>query len=84
MKYNYKARIYFGKLFKETLGQSPQQYLIQYRMTKATELLKGTRISIAEISRSVGYENQLHFSRAFKNVFGISPSQYRTKHFIHG
>ena len=76
-------RSYFGKLFKETLGQSPQQYLIQYRMTKASELLKGTRISVAEIGRSVGYENQLHFSRAFKNVFGISPSQYRARHFMH-
>ena len=75
-------RSYFGKLFKETMGQSPQQYLIQYRMTKASELLKATRISIAEVGRSVGYENQLHFSRAFKNVFGISPSQYRAKHFI--
>ena len=76
-------RSYFGKLFKETLGQSPQQYLIQYRMTKASELLKGTRIPVAEIGRSVGYENQLHFSRAFKNVFGISPSQYRARHFMH-
>ena len=75
-------RSYFGKLFKETLGQSPQQYLIQYRMTKASELLKATRISIAEVGRSVGYENQLHFSRAFKNVFGLSPSQYRAKHII--
>ena len=75
-------RSYFGKLFKETMGQSPQQYLIQYRMTKAAELLKATRISIAEVGRSVGYENQLHFSRAFKNVFSISPSQYRAKHFI--
>ena len=76
-------RSYFGKLFKETLGQSPQQYLIRYRMTKAAELLKATRISIAEVGRSVGYENQLHFSRAFKNVFGISPSQHRAKHSIH-
>ena len=75
-------RSYFGKLFKETMGFSPQQYLIQYRMTKAAELLKGSRIPVGEVARSVGYENQLHFSRAFKNSYGISPSQYRAKHFI--
>ena len=75
-------RSYFGKLFKETMGFSPQQYLIQYRMTKAAELLKGSRIPVGEVARSVGYENQLHFPRAFKNSYGIPPSQYRAKHFI--
>ncbi|MGX8698336.1 MAG: AraC family transcriptional regulator [bacterium] len=73
-------RSYFGRIFKETMGQTPQQYLIQYRMTKAAELLRGSRISIGEVSRSVGYENQLHFSRAFKTVFGISPREYRSSH----
>ena len=75
-------RSYFGKLFKETMGFSPQQYMIQYCMTKAAELLKGSRIPVGEVARSVGYENQLHFSRAFKNTYGISPSQYRAKHFF--
>ena len=75
-------RSYFGRLFKEVFGQTPQQFLIHYRMTKAAELLKASRISIAKIGSSVGYENQLHFSRAFKNSFGISPSEYRKKHFI--
>ena len=76
-------RSYFGKLFKETMGHSPQQYLIQYRMTKAAELLKSTRIPVGEVGKSVGYENQLHFSRAFKNTYGISPSQYRSKYYFH-
>lgn len=74
-------RSYFGRLFRETVGESPQHFLIQYRMTKAAELLKASQISIAEVGCSVGYENQLHFSRAFKNVFGISPMEYRRKYF---
>ena len=70
-------RSYFGKVFRDTLGQSPQEFLIQYRMEKAAELLKITELPVGEISRQVGYPNQLHFSRAFKNFYGISPRTYR-------
>ncbi len=70
-------RSYFGKIFRENIGKTPQEFLISYRMTKATELLKLTTLSIADIGNAVGYPNQLHFSRAFKNVYGISPRQWR-------
>lgn len=70
-------RSYFGKIFHENMGKSPQEFLISYRMTKAAELLKLTDFSIGDIGNAVGYPNQLHFSRAFKNVYGISPRQWR-------
>ena len=70
-------RSYFGKIFHETTGKSPQEFLISYRMTKAAELLKLTDLSVADIGNAVGYPNQLHFSRAFKNVYKISPRQWR-------
>ncbi len=70
-------RSYFGKIFRENMGKSPQEFLISYRMTKAVELLKLTSLSIADIGNAVGYPNQLHFSRAFKNVYGVSPRQWR-------
>ena len=70
-------RSYFGKIFHETTGKSPQAFLISYRMTKAAELLKLTELSIADIGNAVGYPNQLHSSRAFKNVYGIPPRQWR-------
>ena len=73
-------RSYFGKIFRNTVGQSPQEFLMNYRMIKATELLKLTSLSIADIGSAVGYENQLHFSRAFKNVYGISPREWRNQH----
>lgn len=76
-------RSYFSRLFKETFGESPQQFLIKYRMTKASEMLKNSKLSIGDIGRLVGYENQLHFSRAFKNVFGISPREYRDRNRVH-
>lgn len=70
-------RSYFGKIFHENMGKSPQEFLISYRMTKAVELLKLTNLSVADIGNAVGYPNQLHFSRAFKHVYGISPRQWR-------
>ena len=70
-------RSYLGKIFRDSLNQTPQQFLIYYRMNRAAELLKFSVMPINEISRMVGYPNQLHFSRAFRNVFGISPSSWR-------
>ncbi|MDE7016499.1 MAG: AraC family transcriptional regulator [Lachnospiraceae bacterium] len=70
-------RSYFGKIFRENTGKSPQDFLITYRMVKATELLKLTQLTIGDIGNAVGYPNQLHFSRAFKNVYGLSPRQWR-------
>lgn len=65
------------KLFKDKIGQGPQEYLIKYRMSRAAQLLLTTGLSIGEISNAVGYTNQLHFSRAFKNVYGMSPKYFR-------
>lgn len=74
-------RSYFGRIFRDTLGASPQRFLMLYRMAKAEQLLKESRISISEISAMVGYENPLHFSRAFKGVYEIPPREYRQRHF---
>ena len=73
-------RNYFGKKFKEEFGKTPQEFLMRYRMTKATELLEHTQLSVGEISCAVGYNDQLHFSRAFKNTYGISPRKWRDKY----
>lgn len=70
-------RSYFGKIFRDAVGKSPQEFLINYRMTKAAELLKLTNLTIKDISNAVGYPSQLHFSRAFKNTFGIPPREWR-------
>ena len=72
-------RSYFSKIFHDSIGKSPQEFLISYRMSKAAELLKVTELSIRDISNAVGYSNQLHFSRAFKNAYGLSPRQWRNE-----
>ena len=77
-------RSYFGKIFKEAVGKSPQDFLLNYRMVKAAELLKLTKLSVGDISNAVGYDNQLHFSRAFKNIYGVSPKNWRTEQMLKG
>ena len=75
-------RTYFGKIFKEALGKTPQESLLNYRMLKAAELLKLTSLSIGDVGLAVGYANQMHFSRAFKNNYGISPREWRYQNHV--
>lgn len=70
-------RSYLGRIFKDEIGQSPQMFLMTYRMIKATDMLIQTNLSVAEIGKLVGYDNQLHFSRAFKNYYGKSPIKWK-------
>lgn len=67
------------KIFKNKLKKGPQAYLIEYRMSKAAQLLATTGLSVNEIGNAVGYPNQLHFSRAFKSVYGMAPTQYKSQ-----
>ena len=76
-------RSYFGKIFKDVIGKTPQEFLLNYRMVKAAELLKLTTLSIGDISNAVGYDNPLHFSRAFKNIYGLSPREWRNQNRLH-
>jgi AraC-like DNA-binding protein len=71
------SRKYLFAIFKLEISQSPQNYLINYRIEKACELLKDKKISIANVSFSVGYKDQFVFSKVFKQKMGISPSQWR-------
>lgn len=64
-------------IFKKLTGFSTRDYLIYYRMCKATDLLKTTNHPVETIAVSVGYSDQFHFSKEFKKNVGMSPSEYR-------
>lgn len=70
-------RSYFGRIFRDYTGKSPQEFLKNYRMSKARELLKLTKLSIGDIGKLVGYPDPQHFSRAFKSVYGVSPHKWK-------
>jgi len=68
---------YFGKIFKKSMNTTPQDFLIQYRLSKACEMLKFKDLSIKKISEAAGYSNQFYFSRVFKKINKMSPREWR-------
>ncbi len=72
-------RSYLTRLFKEATGYTPQQYLINYRIKKAKELLAESNETIQYIACLVGYTDTFTFSKAFRKIVGQAPSEYREK-----
>ena len=73
-------RTYLNAIFKKKMYMSPQEYLMQVRMSKSQELLLKTDVPIFVIAKEVGYDDQLAFSKMFRKRYGLSPEQYRKKH----
>ncbi len=72
-------RSYLYTLFRKSLGISPQDYLANYRISCAGELLTITSLPVSGVALSCGYQDPLVFSKAFKQRMGMTPSQYRLK-----
>jgi AraC family transcriptional regulator len=71
---------HLARLFKQSLGVSPHQYLIHVRVDSARWLLSagsGER-SLAEVASAVGFADQSHLTRHFKRVTGVTPRQFRS------
>lgn len=65
------------RCFKSFLQNTPYEYLMEYRLAKATGLLLNTRLSIGEIAEAVGFHSQSHFGKIYKQRTGYSPKKYR-------
>jgi len=68
---------YLSKLFRKAYHTSPITFLIQCRIIVATEWLLKSELSVAEISRMIGYENVTHFSHLFEARIGCTPGEFR-------
>ena len=72
------SRSHLYRVFMLNVGQSPIDYLTEYRVNEACKLLRSGTLSIAEVAASVGFLDQFYFSRVFKRAKGVPPSKYMT------
>lgn len=68
---------YFSKLFKEKTGENFIDYVTDYKIAKAKEMISANEKSMKEICMDIGYANPNYFSFIFKKKVGVSPSEYR-------
>lgn len=73
---------HFARLFRQTTGESPHQFVLHQRIERAQRLLKERDIPLAHIAVESGFANQSHFTQAFKRHLGLTPRAYRQDHSI--
>ena len=71
------SRYHFGKMFKQSSGKTPHQYVLARRIERARDLLSRRRNSLVEIALAAGFRNQSHFTSVFSSRVGVTPAAYR-------
>src|SRR3954447_26982981 len=67
---------HFSRSFKRAFGETPHRYLLRRRIERAKDLLRGTELSVTEVSLEVGFRTLGSFSGAFRDLVGEPPSKY--------
>lgn len=70
---------YVCTFFKNCTGVTLNQYITEFRLEKAKQLLANPRYRITDISTTVGYSDGNYFSKSFRKYTGLSPSEFREK-----
>ena len=68
---------HFSRLFKQTIGQSPHQFVMAYRVEQAKKMLADLTRPMVDIAHICGFADQAHFSRVFKQIQGHTPKDWR-------
>jgi AraC family transcriptional regulator len=69
---------HFSRVFKESTGMTPMQFVTRERITRAQQLIRETSRSLIEIGLEVGYSNPSHFAKVFRKVAGVTPTEFRS------
>jgi AraC family transcriptional regulator len=68
---------YFASLFRQSMGVSPHQYVLDRRVERAKQLLSNQKLSVLDVGLRVGFSHQNNFARAFRRQAGVSPGRFR-------
>lgn len=71
------SHFHFSRLFKQTMGVSPHQYVIEQRVERVKHLLQQSQLPIMEIAMLCGFSSHSHLGRCFRQCTGLSPKAYR-------
>ncbi|KAF3886996.1 MULTISPECIES: helix-turn-helix transcriptional regulator [Nostocales] len=71
------SQYYFCQLFKNSLGITPYQYVLQQRVEQAKQLLRNGQIAICDIALMCGFANQSHLTKHFRKITGMTPKDYQ-------
>ncbi len=83
-EYTHKSKSYLSTLFKLETNVNFSQFLINFRIEKAKQLLKESDNKIYEIAEQVGFNNPYYFSKVFKETTGLCSKDYRDRHYKAG
>ena len=73
------SQFHFSRLFKQSIGITPHQYLSQQRVERAKKLLKKSDRLIIDIALECGFSSHSHLSKQFRQITGMTPKAYRLK-----
>ena len=71
------SEYHFARMFRESFGLPPHQYLLARRMNRARHLLRTTRLAFGDIALDCGFASASHFSNRFRHAIGATPGEYR-------
>lgn len=71
---------HFARLFRQTTGDSPHQFILRQRLERAQQLLKETNVPLVSVALESGFANQSHLTQAFQRYLGLTPRAYRQTH----
>jgi AraC family transcriptional regulator len=73
---------HFARLFRQTTGESPHQFVLRQRIERAQQLLKERDLPLVHVALESGFASQSHLTQVFKRYLGLTPRAYRQNYFI--
>ena len=68
---------HFSRMFRNSTGESPHQFVLRQRIERAKEMLRAAETRVLDVAVACGFKTQQHLARVFRRMCGASPTEYR-------